>query len=170
MEGRQQKLRVADIMARTIEFIAPDANVQAAAVLMGEIDVGALPVGTAEDLQGIVTDRDILFRVVAEGRDSARTRVREIMSSLIFSCGPDDTIEAAMDIMSSYHVRRLPVQDEAGAVVGWVTLSDIARRLLLDTETVRTALGELSETGEGPPQSERPAPADGASATGRAGD
>jgi CBS domain-containing protein len=170
MEGRQQKLRVADIMARTIEFIAPDASVQAAAVLMGEIDVGALPVGTAEDLQGIVTDRDILFRVVAEGRDSGRTRVREIMSSLIFSCGPDDTIEAAMDIMSSYHVRRLPVQDEARAVVGWVTLSDIARRLLLDTDTVRTALGELSETGEGPPQSERPAPADGASATGRAGD
>jgi CBS domain-containing protein len=154
MEGRQQPMRVADIMARTIEFIAPDASVQAAATLMGEIDVGALPVGTADDLQGILTDRDILFRVVAAGRDSARVRVREVMSSLIYSCGPDDTIEAAMDMMSSYHVRRLPVQDEAGAVVGWVTLSDIARRLLLDTDTVRTALGELSEGGA-PSQPER---------------
>jgi len=152
-------MRVADIMARTIEFIPPEASVQAAATLMGEIDVGALPVGTDEDLQGIVTDRDILFRVVAAGRDSARVRVREIMSSLIYSCGPDDTIEAAMDMMSSYHVRRLPVQDEAGAVVGWVTLSDIARRLLLDTGTVRAALAELTEGGASAPP-ERSAPSD----------
>ena len=160
-------MRVADIMARTIEFIAPDATVQAAATLMGEIDVGALPVGTAEDLQGILTDRDILFRVVAAGRDSARSRVREVMSNLIFSCGPDDTIEAAMDMMSSYHVRRLPVQDEAGMVVGWVTLSDIARRLLLETETVRTALNELSEAGAGAAQPERPAASDRAAPAAR---
>ena len=153
-------MRVADIMARTIEFIPPEASVQEAATLMGEIDVGALPVGTAEDLQGILTDRDILFRVVAAGRDSARVRVREVMSSLIYSCGPDDTIEAAMDMMSSYHVRRLPVQDEAGAVVGWVTLSDIARRLLLETGTVRAALGELSEGGASASQPERSEPAD----------
>jgi len=160
MEGRQQPMRVADIMARTIEFVAPDASVQEAATLMGEIDVGAVPVGTVEDLQGILTDRDILYRVVAAGRDSARTRVREIMSNLIFSCGPDDTIEAAMDMMSSYHVRRLPVQDEAGTVVGWVTLSDIARRLLLETEAVRAALDELSETGGGATQPERSPPSD----------
>jgi CBS domain-containing protein len=148
-------MRVAEIMARTIEFVAPDATVQEAAVLMGEIDVGAVPVGTAEDLQGILTDRDILFRVVAAGLASARVRVREAMSTLIFSCGPDDTLEAAMDMMSSYHVRRLPVQDEAGMVVGWVTLSDIARRLLLETETVRAALNELSESGGGAPQPEQ---------------
>lgn len=160
MEDRQQKMRVADIMGRAIEFVAPDASVREAATLMGEIDVGALPVGTADDLQGILTDRDILFRVVAAGRDSARMRVREVMSTLIYSCGPDDTLAAAMDMMSSYHVRRLPVQDEAGVVVGWVTLSDIAHRLLLETDTVRAALNELSEAGGGSP-SERPAPAAG---------
>lgn len=153
-------MRVADIMSRTVEFIAPDATVQAAATLLGEIDVGALPVGTEEDLQGILTDRDILFRVVAAGRDGARTRVREVMSNLIYSCGPDDTIEAAMDMMSSYHVRRLPVQDAAGLVVGWVTLSDIARRLLLETGTVRSALGELSAAGPPAAQPERSDPAD----------
>jgi len=65
-----------------------------------------------------------------------------------------------MDMMSSYHVRRLPVQDEAGMVVGWVTLSDIARRLLLETETVRTALNELSEAGGGAPQPEQSAAPD----------
>lgn len=137
-------MRVAEIMAQTIEFIAPDMTIQAAATLMGELDVGALPVGTAEDLQGILTDRDILFRVVAEGRDNARVRVREAMSSLIFSCSPDDTLAVAIDIMSSYHVRRLPVRDENGTVVGWITLSDVARQLLLETEAIRSALDELS--------------------------
>jgi CBS domain-containing protein len=137
-------MRVAEIMAQTIEFVAPDATIQAAATLMGELDVGALPVGTPEDLQGILTDRDILFRVVAEGRDNARVRVREVMSALIFSCSPDDTLAVAMDIMSSYHVRRLPVQDENGTVVGWITLSDVARQLLLETEAIRSALDELS--------------------------
>jgi CBS domain-containing protein len=83
------------------------------------------------------------------------------MSSLIYSCGPDDTLEAAMDMMSSYHVRRLPVQDEAGIVVGWVTLSDIARRLLLETDTVRAALHELSDPASVPPPTESPPAAAG---------
>ena len=58
---------VSEIMAKALEFISPDATVQDAATLMGELDVGALPVGSADDLVGILTDRDILFRVVAEG-------------------------------------------------------------------------------------------------------
>ena len=153
-------MRVADIMARTIEFVAPDASVQEAATLMGEIDVGAV---AGRDGGRFARHPDRPRYLVSRrcGRaNSVRVRVREVMSNLIFSCGPDDTIEAAMDMMSSYHVRRLPVQDEAGSVVGWVTLSDIARRLLLDTETVRTALNELSEAGGGAAQPERPAASD----------
>ncbi|WP_448203278.1 CBS domain-containing protein [Azospirillum sp. sgz302134] len=138
---------VSDIMAKALEFIAPDATVQEAAVLMGELDVGALPVGSPEDLQGIVTDRDILFRVVAEGGDNARTRVRDVMSTTVFSCRETDTLATAMDIMGSYHVRRLPVLNEAGLVVGWVTLTDVSRRLLLETGAVREALSELSASG-----------------------
>ncbi|WP_236025147.1 CBS domain-containing protein [Arenibaculum pallidiluteum] len=139
-------MQVSEIMAQAIEFIGPDATVQDAAVLMGELDVAALPVGTPDDLQGIVTDRDILFRIVAEGRDSSGVRVRDVMSSTIFTCRPTDTLETAMDIMASYHVRRLPVVAETGEVVGWVTLSDIARRMLLETGAVRDALSELSAT------------------------
>ncbi|AWU95907.1 CBS domain-containing protein (plasmid) [Azospirillum ramasamyi] len=134
-------------MAKALEFIGPDATVQEAATLMGELDVGALPVGAAEDLLGILTDRDILFRVVAEGGDSTRVRVREVMSSSVFSCRDTDTLATAMDIMGAYHVRRLPVLDEAKHVVGWLTLSDVSRRLLLETDTIRNALGELSASG-----------------------
>ena len=139
---------VSEIMAKALEFIAPDATVQEAATLMGELDVGALPVGSAEDLLGILTDRDILFRVVAEGGDTTQVRVREVMSSSVFSCRDTDTLATAMDIMGAYHVRRLPVLDEAKHVVGWLTLSDVSRRLLLDTDTIRNALGELSASGQ----------------------
>ncbi len=137
-------MQVSELMADAIEFIPPDATAQEAAELMGELDVGALPVGAPEDLQGVVTDRDLLFRVVAAGRDPARTRVREIMSSTVFTCRDTDTLETAMDMMAAYHVRRLPVRNEAGHVVGWVTLSDLARRLLLETGAIRDALGELT--------------------------
>lgn len=139
-------MQVSEIMAKALEFISPDATVQDAATLMGELDVGALPVGSADDLVGILTDRDILFRVVAEGGDN--TRVREAMSSALFTCRDTDTLATAMDIMGAYHVRRLPVLDEGGQVVGWLTLSDVSRRLLLDTGTIRDALGELSASGQ----------------------
>ncbi len=145
---RNTTVLVSEIMAKALEFIAPDATVQEAATLMGELDVGALPVGSAEDLLGILTDRDILFRVVAEGGDSTRVRVREVMSSSVFSCRDTDTLATAMDIMGAYHVRRLPVLDEANQVVGWLTLSDVSRRLLLETNTIRNALGELSASGQ----------------------
>ncbi len=145
---RNTTVLVSEIMAKALEFIAPDATVQEAAILMGELDVGALPVGSAEDLLGILTDRDILFRVVAEGGDSTQVRVREVMSSSVFSCRDTDTLATAMDIMGAYHVRRLPVLDEAKHVVGWLTLSDVSRRLLLETDTIRNALGELSASGQ----------------------
>jgi CBS domain-containing protein len=149
-DAGESEMLVGEIMARALEFIAPDASVQDAAVLMGELDLGALPVGSAEDLQGILTDRDILFRVAAAGRDATRVRVREVMSTTVFNCKETDTLETAMDIMGAYHVRRLPVVDEGARVVGWVTLSDIARRLLLATHTVETALHELSAKGGQP--------------------
>ena len=137
-------MQASDIMARVIEFIEPNATAQEAAALMGDLDVGALPVGAPNDLQGIITDRDILFRVVASGEDNRTVRVRAIMSTTIFSCRPTDTLETILDIMGSYHVRRVPVMDESNHFVGWVTLSDIARRMLLQTDAVRGALSELS--------------------------
>src|SRR4051794_23292354 len=68
-------MRVSDVMSRDVEFIAPDEIVREAAVLMGELDVGALPVGTATDIEGVITDRDILYRVVAAGLDPNATTV-----------------------------------------------------------------------------------------------
>jgi CBS domain-containing protein len=140
-------MQVADIMSRDVQFVSPDATAQEAATLMGELDVGALPVGSPDDLQGIVTDRDLLFRVVADARE-AGVRVREVMSRTVFTCVPADSIATAMDLMGAYHIRRLPVVDEARRVIGWVSLTDLSRRLLQDSGAIRQALEEVSGSPE----------------------
>ena len=151
-------MKVRDLMATHVEFIEPEASVQDAAALMGELDVGALPVGTADELKGIITDRDILYRVVAEGREPRRTPVMEVATRQIFSCSPDDPVSAAMDVMASQNVRRLPVMSESQRVVGWLTLSDLSRKLLLESGAVQTGLREVEERAKTEFEPDRPAP------------
>lgn len=138
-------MNVGDLMTRAVEFIAPDATIQDAAVLMAELGVGALPVGGPDAIQGILTDRDIFYRVVARGESNTATRVRDVMSKTVFTCREDDSIATVLDLMGARNIRRLPVVNADGAVTGWVTLADIARRLLLDTGTMQKSLQELSE-------------------------
>ena len=139
-------MKVADLMAKNVEFVDPYVTVQEAASMMGELDVGALPVGTAENLQGVITDRDILYRVVAEGKEPRRTQVIHVATKTLFSCTPEDTINTAMDLMASQNIRRLPVVDDAKHVVGWITLSDLSRHLLVSNEVVQKALREITDT------------------------
>jgi CBS domain-containing protein len=138
-------MKVGDLMARHVEFIDPEAPVREAAELMGELDVGALPVGRADALEGIVTDRDILYRVVAEGLDPAGTRVGPVASRPVIGCGAEDSLQAAMDLMATHQIRRLAVRGEDGAVVGWITLADVARHLLVDSAPVQAALRDVTE-------------------------
>ena len=138
-------MKVSDLMAKHVEFLEPDATIQDAAVLMGELDVSALPIGSAEDLKGIITDRDILYRAVAEGCDPRRTRALHVATKQIFSCRSDDPLSTAIDLMASQNLRRLPVLDESQHVVGWLTLSDLSRHLLVESEVVQGALRELTD-------------------------
>lgn len=138
-------MKVADLMTRHVEFIEPDATAQDAASLMGELDVSALPLGSADDLKGVITDRDLLYRVVAEGKDPKRTRVADVSTKLVFTCRSDDPLTTAMDLMASHNIRRLPVLDDE-RVVGWLTLSDVSRRLLVDSEVVQNGLKGLTDT------------------------
>jgi CBS domain-containing protein len=150
-------MRVADVMTRHVEFVDPNASAQDAAALMGELDVSALPLGSPEDLAGVITDRDLLYRVVAEGRDPKRTRVWDVATKLVFTCRVDDPLTAAMDLMASHNIRRLPVL-EGERVAGWLTLSDLSRRLLLDSDVVQKGLKDLTE-GLGDTGDTEPAPA-----------
>jgi CBS domain-containing protein len=145
-------MKVAEIMTVQVEFISPDATAQDAAAMMGELDVSALPLGSPESLQGVVTHRDLLYRVVAEGRDPKRTRVREIATSEVISCRSTDSVHAAMELMAGQNLRRLPVSDE-GRIVGWLTLSDIASKLLVGNQLIQNGLLEAADqasAGEAP--------------------
>ena len=138
-------MRVGEIMARHVEFVPADAPVSEAAELMGELEVGALPVGTPEDLLGVVTDRDILYRVVARGLSGAGLPVGEIATRPVIGCGEEDSLQDAMNLMAAHHIRRLAVRDDGGRVIGWLTLGDVARHLLVESGSVQVVLRELTE-------------------------
>lgn len=137
-------LTVADVMTRYVEFLGVDATAQEAAVMMGELDVGALPVGSATDLVGVVTDRDILYRVTASGMPPS-TPVADILSRPAVVCREHDSVRTAMDLMASHHIRRLGVIDAQGAVSGWITLADLSRKLLVESDALQDTLRLLSE-------------------------
>ena len=130
-------------MTPDVEFVDAATSIQDVAITMGELSVGALPIGTLDDLQGIITDRDILFRVVAKGLPPT-TAVGDVMTARLFSCRQDDEVETALDLMGARNVRRLPVLDNDGRVVGIVTLGDLSRVLLLESGVIKHALQELS--------------------------
>ena len=138
-------MRVSDVMTTDVEFVDGGATVQQAAELMGELDVGALPAGSAANVEGILTDRDILFRVVAAGIDGASTLVRDVLSQPVITCRDTDEIAVAMDVMASNHIRRLVVQSEGGRVVGWVTMADVSRKLLVEGRLMQSALRDLTK-------------------------
>jgi CBS domain-containing protein len=120
-------MKVSEVMTRGVELVDPEATVQQAAAVMAEHDIGAVPIGSEQSLQGILTDRDIILRVVVEGHDPKQVRVREVMSPNLFTCREDDPLDTVFQQMSEHQVRRLPVVDEGGRVLGIVTMSDLAR-------------------------------------------
>jgi CBS domain-containing protein len=115
-------VKVREVMTREVEMLAPGSTAQQAAQAMAELGTDVLPVGAAGKIEGILTDRDILIRVVAEGRDAAATPLGEIMSRDLTTCGPDDPVEEAAIAMERRRVRRLPVLDDDGGMIGMVTL------------------------------------------------
>ncbi len=137
-------MRVADVMTRGIDFVDPSATVQAAATQMAELDVGAVLVGSDAGVVGILTDRDILVRVVVEGKNPAYVTVAEVMTRNVVGCGVDDPIEVAFAGMREGQFRRMPVFGEEGEPVGVVTMSDLAKHVG-SPEGVTETLREISE-------------------------
>ena len=137
-------MRVADVMSREVELVSPEATVQEAATVMAEYDVGAVLIGAGDSIEGILTDRDIILRAIVNGRNPAELRVRDIMSTTLFMCRDDDSLEDAFRMMSERQVRRLPVLDQDGRLAGIVALSDLGR-LERDPQRVSETLRELAE-------------------------
>ena len=131
-------IRIADIMTRSVAAVGRDETLQAAARRMRDMDVGALPVTDGRALAGMVTDRDITVRGVAEGMDAEEALVADVMTDDVSFCSETDSIESVMARMGDVQVRRLPVLGANGVVVGIVALADLATRQSAPTdETLR---------------------------------
>ena len=125
---------VRERMSTDVVTVSPDESVSLAARLMGRHNVGSLPVCTTEGrLRGMVTDRDIVLRCVANGYDPAKTPLREIMSRAVVTVAPGESAEKAMSLMGTKQLRRLPVS-EGGRLVGILSLGDLAWERETDTE------------------------------------
>jgi CBS-domain-containing membrane protein len=120
--------KVADIMTRSVATAQREETLQAAARRMREMDVGWLPVLDGKALVGMVTDRDIAIRGVAEGMVAQESRVADVMTADVIWCNADDAVEDVMAEMGEAQVRRLPVLDANKEVVGVVALADLATR------------------------------------------
>jgi CBS domain-containing protein len=137
--------RVGDVMMPEVRSVSSSTSAQEAARLMREADAGSLPIVEREQVVGIVTDRDIALRVVGEGK-SGETKVGEIASSNVVSVRPDQELDEALRVMARYQVRRLPVVEEDGRLVGIFAQADAAFEAA--PERVGEVLEEISE----PPQ------------------
>ena len=120
-------MRVSEAMTRDVRVATPGQSIRDVAKMMAEIDAGAMPVGENDRLVGMVTDRDIAIRAVAQGK-GPDTPVREVMSSEVKYCFEDEDLEHVAKNMGDIQLRRLPVVNREKRLVGIVALGDVARK------------------------------------------
>jgi CBS domain-containing protein len=118
-------MKVSEAMTRDVRLARPDQSIRDAALMMAELDIGALPVQENDRLCGMITDRDIAVRAVAQGR-GPDTPIRQVMSPEVKYCFEDQSIEEVTRNMGDIRVRRLPVVNRDKRLVGILSLADIA--------------------------------------------
>lgn len=119
--------QIRELMTENPRAVDAEKPVSEAAKLMRDEDVGLTPIVEGDRLVGTLTDRDIAIRVVAEGRDPESTTVSEVASSELVTIDPDQSLDEALRLMAQHQVRRLPVVEEDGRLVGIVAQADVAR-------------------------------------------
>ena len=117
---------IREFMTKNPRTVSPDQTIQDAAKIMRDEDTGVVPITDGDNLTGVITDRDIAIRAVADGRDG-QTTVSEIASQDVVTVDPQQDLDEALRLMAQHQVRRLPVVEEDGKLVGIVSQADVAR-------------------------------------------
>jgi CBS domain-containing protein len=138
------QMKVSDAMSRDVQVASPTQSIRDAARIMAKIDAGVLPVGENDRLIGVITDRDIAIRAVAEGK-APTTKIRDVMSQEVLYCFEDQDLEEIAQNMCEMKVRRLPVVNRDKRLVGIISLGDLARNE--DTDTAGHTIAAVSEPG-----------------------
>ena len=137
-------MRVSEAMTREVRVATPGQSIRDVAKIMDEINAGSVPVGEDDRLVGMITDRDIAIRAVAEGK-SPTTKVGDIMSDEVLYCFDDQDLEEVAQNMSEMKIRRLPVVNRDKRLVGIISLGDLARNE--DTSKTGETVSHISEPG-----------------------
>ena len=140
--------KVHEVMTDRPRCVTAETTVSEAAQLMKSDDVGSLPVLDGEQLAGMITDRDIVIRAIAEGKDPRGMPVREVASRELVRVNADDDLSSALQLMATQQVRRLPVVDDDGRLVGILAQADVAREAK-DKDSGQM-LQDISQTPVGP--------------------
>ena len=136
-------MKVEDVMTADVSFVGPDTSILEIARKMRDGDIGSVPVVDNDRLVGMVTDRDLVVRVIAEGGDARTKTARDAMSPGILYCFADESVEAVLENMGDQQIRRLPVVDREKRLVGVVSLGDLA--LSGKRKAAGEALQEISQ-------------------------
>lgn len=148
-------ISIEELMSPAVHWIGPDATIQEAAALMRDQGIGSVPVAELGRLIGMVTDRDITCRAVADGTDPAAVTVREVMTPTVVYCYVDQPVADAAWMMREKRVRRLPVFTRESRMVGVLAISDIARDFpILSGKILETVRKTEDGAGRGSGQSE----------------
>ena len=161
---------VADVMTRGVRSMSPSDTVAQAAQAMDELNVGVIPVCDGDKLVGMVTDRDIVVRGVAQECDIKTTKLADVMSTNVRCATEDQDVDEILGEMADSQIRRLPVVDNRQRLVGIVTLGDIADKDPDDQDEVATSLADISSPArpDRSGQSQASGAAGGGSASGKA--
>ena len=119
-------MKVSEIMTKEVEVISGDVKLDSAARKMRDLDIGMLPISDGERISGILTDRDIVVRSTADGKDPKEVVAGDVASTDIIGCRQDDEVEDVIAKMKQNRVRRIPVIDGDDKLVGVVSLGDVA--------------------------------------------
>jgi CBS domain-containing protein len=136
---------VADVMTRGVRSMTPQDTVVLAAQAMDELNVGVIPVCEGEKLVGMVTDRDIVVRGVAQQADTKTMKLGDVMSTNVRCAKEDEDVDDVLTQMAQTQIRRMPVVDGQERLVGIITIGDIASKDPDDELDVATSLGDISE-------------------------
>jgi CBS domain-containing protein len=121
------EMKVRDLMHKGVEIMPPDTPVTKLAKKMLEMDIGAIPVGSNDQIVGMVTDRDITVRGVANGKDISQLTAQDVMTKGVVCCHDTAKIRDVMHMMEAKQIRRVPVVDENSQLVGMISLGDISQ-------------------------------------------
>jgi CBS domain-containing protein len=135
-------MMVGQVMTTRVSWVGPDFTVPEIARRMRSEDIGSLPVAHNDRLIGMVTDRDIVLRAVADGGDIERVTAKQVMSAEVLYCFEDESVAAVLKNMGDNQIRRLPVLDREKRLVGVVSLGDLSRAA---TQKAAGALRDISE-------------------------